>query len=97
MNLRLQTRWRNDLRLTQGWPISDIGLGSIVNQRCYIGVGSAATARTKAIEALAVLQEVAEGNQSHRVGVHGQSMMRHEARGTPEAWIPVAINAKPIA
>ena len=48
---------------------------TVENQHRNIGLGSAATAGAIAIETLAVIQEVAEGNQSRGVGVHGRSMV----------------------
>ena len=54
---------------------------AIENQHRYVSLGRAATAGTIAFQALAVLQEVAEGNQSRRVGVHGRSMMPGQVQG----------------
>lgn len=58
-------------------PISE----SIANQHRHVRPGRAATARAIAVESLAVLQEVAEGKQSRRVGVHGRSILSGQAQG----------------
>jgi hypothetical protein len=54
---------------------------AIENQHRDIGVGSAATAGTIAIYALAVLQKVAKRKQPRGVRVHGRNMMPSEVQG----------------
>jgi hypothetical protein len=57
-----------------------------VYQHCNVSVRRAGAPGTVALQALAILEEVAEGNQSRGVGVHGRSIMAAEAQAMSQRF-----------
>jgi hypothetical protein len=63
------------------WPVSQL----VAAQHRQIAGGRSAAAGTPAIQPLAGFEEVAEGNQTRWIGVHGWSMMRRQGQGPSPA------------